>query len=714
MKKMRMRMKGIKEKLCYALAIGVSVFVLFFVIIISWCGYEIKNQCWSAQSEYGGDCVESLIKRLDDANKGFRARNDAIGVLGMLGDSRALPALKSYYTGHIPEREPLDQSLSQYELRKAIDLTSGGTHFIAWVMRAGLGGNKQQQRAVNAEMVVVSQQDDPYYSLAQTIAREENLRVVEEFTDVLPLTPMYIILVASPDNLTAERLAEIGYVLKNQDYYPALGIISGSTLQKAEQLWERRSLAGKGNHYVAGDVEILQSIYEPTIFNITDGETGKIELTRENLIEALQQADYFYWTRHTGPKDWSWNEEYGNWTENDQLLADDIPDLKPVVIYSLTCSSFRPWVENAIALGFVDQGAVAYLGFVNTPHYATVVKQGLSVPGITSWSEFPLGIVAQVHNKVTANIVFRSPQLFMLGDPRIYLSAEQPYRITSDTQKENGARTLEGKSDEKGVLAVKLENGSAYDFLSIKGLTSVSEGDIFYNNKLQTLNLGSDKYVLFLHDGGSFEIQLIEHVPLGWIVTDAVIDAFDFSWVALWLSTYADSNPHLLLLSLPVLIGILLVKLLKEKRSLKPYARVFVVALSIALLHLAYFLLRSDSYTVSDNLESHTTLQIALGTLGIFACVAGGLMIMKDAKKRRGKALGLIFTVLRQFWLTGFNLVFITILNVVTPVTRNTETWLLSYDAFWLSLIPLVVEGAVIFALYRYVILRDRIAEPIS
>jgi hypothetical protein len=145
-----MKIKNIKQKFFYAGAIGINIFLLFFVILCSWIGYEVKNQCQSAKREYlpvdrqvaDMDCVEALISVLNDENKDFRSRNDAVWSLGQLGDARALPTLQSYYTGNIPEREPLDKSISQYELKKAINLTSGGFNITSFVWRNGLLNNK--------------------------------------------------------------------------------------------------------------------------------------------------------------------------------------------------------------------------------------------------------------------------------------------------------------------------------------------------------------------------------------------------------------------------------------------------------------------------------------------------------------------------------------------------------------------------------------------
>ena len=132
-----MKIKDIKQTILYIGAIGVSIFLLFFVIACSWIGFDVKQRCRDAQSQYGGDCTESLIALLNDENRGFKDRNSAIWALGQLGDARALPVLRSYYTGKMPDREPLAKTISQYELRKAIKLANGGLNITSFMWRWG-------------------------------------------------------------------------------------------------------------------------------------------------------------------------------------------------------------------------------------------------------------------------------------------------------------------------------------------------------------------------------------------------------------------------------------------------------------------------------------------------------------------------------------------------------------------------------------------------
>lgn len=125
----------IKNKIVRDIALigvtSVSIFLLLFVITCMWIGFYVKTQCQDARREYGGDCVNALTSLLNDKNRGFRARNSAIWALGQLGDSRALPTLQRYHTVNMPPREPLDEVISQYELNKAINLTSGGNNLTA-------------------------------------------------------------------------------------------------------------------------------------------------------------------------------------------------------------------------------------------------------------------------------------------------------------------------------------------------------------------------------------------------------------------------------------------------------------------------------------------------------------------------------------------------------------------------------------------------------
>lgn len=130
--------KKIKKPIGFLVAIGVSILGLFFVVICTWIGVDVKTRCQEAKKDYKGTCVETLSQLLDDENQAFRNRNSAIWALGQLGNKQALPMLEKYYTGDIPDREPWNEVVSQYELKKAIKLLNDGKNITAIFWRYGI------------------------------------------------------------------------------------------------------------------------------------------------------------------------------------------------------------------------------------------------------------------------------------------------------------------------------------------------------------------------------------------------------------------------------------------------------------------------------------------------------------------------------------------------------------------------------------------------
>jgi hypothetical protein len=116
----------------------VLLFLITFFVSGLEIGREVKNQCKFAQKMYQESCPDSLILLLNDKENSYRSRNSAVWALGQLGTKQALPILRSYYTGELDSKEPLDSAISQHELRKAIGLTKGGFNITAFIWRHNL------------------------------------------------------------------------------------------------------------------------------------------------------------------------------------------------------------------------------------------------------------------------------------------------------------------------------------------------------------------------------------------------------------------------------------------------------------------------------------------------------------------------------------------------------------------------------------------------
>jgi hypothetical protein len=135
---MKINFKNTKDWLFYWAVVGAGFFVLFFLVSSTWIGYSVREKCLLAQGRYGGDCVEALMAHLEDESNPYGERNSAIWALGQLGDVRAVPTLRKYYTGNIPDRESWNGTISQYELKKAIKLAEGSLNVTAFVWRYDL------------------------------------------------------------------------------------------------------------------------------------------------------------------------------------------------------------------------------------------------------------------------------------------------------------------------------------------------------------------------------------------------------------------------------------------------------------------------------------------------------------------------------------------------------------------------------------------------
>lgn len=129
----------VRDLIIYGGSICLAIIIFLFLLSTNIIGYSVKEKCQLAKSKYSGDCVEVLITYLNDDQNDIRTRNSAIWALGQLGDDRATPVLESYYLNYNGERCDLDKELSQYMLKRAIKLSSGGLNITAPFWRFGSG-----------------------------------------------------------------------------------------------------------------------------------------------------------------------------------------------------------------------------------------------------------------------------------------------------------------------------------------------------------------------------------------------------------------------------------------------------------------------------------------------------------------------------------------------------------------------------------------------
>lgn len=110
---------------------GLGVIFLLVATLIAALIYihlTVLETCQDARKTFrAGDCADAMIHRIDSPEYSIEEKNHAIWMLGRLGDPKGLPVLNSLFTEVPEDREPLDEVISQYELKKAIDCIEMGT-----------------------------------------------------------------------------------------------------------------------------------------------------------------------------------------------------------------------------------------------------------------------------------------------------------------------------------------------------------------------------------------------------------------------------------------------------------------------------------------------------------------------------------------------------------------------------------------------------------
>jgi hypothetical protein len=471
--------------------------------------------------------------------------------------------------------------------------------------------------------LVLADPSDPYYSLAEKIAQYEALPIVHTLDQVLEQGPTFLLWVVSPAFLSDDALVEFGLAVRDRPSVISVGILSGSTQEEAHDLWWRAADV-KGEQIAAVSSANPHGHVEAKITLFDGGQTTVQPLTRANLLQSLQTADYLTFTGHGGTS-------FLAWDKGAQLRPADIPALSPTVIATASCNTFRPWEEDSIALAFIRQGAAAYAGFAYSPNAGYLIGAYRGVPFRYTWPGFPIGHAVQVQNHGTLQGFAQIPFYYLLGDPRIALQGNAPYRLVQSHAFED-TLTLSFAGAPSGVIPVRIPNGARYSFVKIPGISAAWEHDPFYNARLQMVNLGGDKLVLFAHEGGDFDLHLRPRPPWYWLVGDPLLDALDHTLL------YLQNSDRISLVAGGLALVPVLWLVLRKRASIHALLPAALTGLGFASLHGLYTLARLDRLTITSKSVQFTPLSL-VATFFLAGC---GAFLYVSAKSWRGRAIAVL------------------------------------------------------------------------
>lgn len=475
--------------------------------------------------------------------------------------------------------------------------------------------------------LVLASPDDPYFSLAEEIARAENLTLVHRVDDALALNPEFLLWVAAPARLTDRALADFGRALHARGASVSVGIISGSSIEQARALWQRAAHVRGARAFAVNGVFPSAQVFDGRIHAAHTNETQP--LTKETFIGILQQADYLTFTGHGGAGHLSL-------APNVLLRANDIPALPPVVISTASCQTFRLWRADSIALAFTDRGAAAYAGFVFSPNEGFVLGEFDGLSFRYTWREFPIGHVMQVQTRGTLRGFAAFPFYFLLGDPRIALQEQPPYTLVAD-RREDAYRVLEFRDAPAGVVPVRIADGARYRFVEIVGIASVSDDDVFYNARAQATNIGADKFLLFKHAGGDFTVRLYRETPLWWTMLTPLRNAFDGGLI------FLQPNGGAFFALGAGIIAWLIIGWRVRRRSASRgvWLRALFIGLGMAMAHGAYVYLRLEQVTLNEKPMVFDPLSL----IGTFVLFGGAAFWYLHARSWQGRVFALVWAV---------------------------------------------------------------------
>jgi hypothetical protein len=547
---------------------------------------------------------------------------------------------------------------------------------LALTVAAACSGNAFQSSspppAIPLESVVVCSPGDPLFPLAQEIAAKEQLQLVNDLSEAFRPGVEAVLWVISPERLSDQAMIAAGKLQMKSGLQAALGIITGATLEEARQLWERQGSLSAKRSFAVNAQYPAAGVMEGRILQAT-APLKTTNLTIDSLKQALRAADYLTFTGHGGGRSWSLEEGLS-------LRGADIPNLPPVVLSAASCQTFRPWVEGSIALAFVQKGAAAYAGFVFSPLEGYLLGEFDGLPFRFTSPGFTIGQVMQVQNRGTLRGFAPYPHYILLGDPRSSLNPFPPFQPDAD---ENlpGGRVIHYSDLPPGVIPLRIKGGARYTYLETPQ-TALSDGDLFFNARVQMLPVGDDRLVLVDHPGGDVSLSLREHPPMGWNMLDAMIDSLDYTLIFL---NHRDDVLVNLGAGLMALLAALWIILRRKLRGRWVLAAV-LVGIAAAGLHAGYALLRHSAVTVNAKPDLYNPIA-PLATL----LLAGSAYIFCiSARSRRGRLLGWVtalFPALAPFILT---LGMVLVINTVALIQLGAPIY--NFQILWG---PLLAGGVV-------------------
>jgi hypothetical protein len=511
--------------------------------------------------------------------------------------------------------------------------------------------------------VVLARPDSAYRPLAQEIAAFESIPLADSVTEALALAPTFLLWVVSPTELSDQTVTAFNLALNRTSSRPSTGVITGSTLGHARDLYQRATRV-KGDRAAAVLGELVFTTAQ-IVETVGERQQSQRLSGTADVLDVLKRVDYVHYAGHGGS---------GYWRplNNERITADDLSRLPPVVISTMSCQTTRIWERGSIGLRMVDEGAAAYSGFYYSPIAGFQIGEH-GGPFRHTWPEVPIGHVVEAMNAGARKGYARFPFHLLLGDPRIALRSEPPCRLL-DHGESGGVRALSCSGAPSGLVPVRIRGGARYAFVEISGSTAAWDREPFYNRRVQMATIGDDRILLVEHRGGDLQIKLRHRPPLVWLATDPLADALDDLLISKADRRHGGDVIPVVLAAIATLVAATRARRKRfERVHIVPAAAVGVIA---AVLHASYALARQGSLVVISKAIAFSPLA-AVGTGVLVGC---GAFFFLAARSWRGRLSGTVIAT-SVGWVGGvIALGITTVTNAAIASRTGIGVWIYKAD----------------------------------
>ena len=497
------------------------------------------------------------------------------------------------------------------------------------------------------DVVVLSHPHDPYRNLALEIASAESTTLVESLSEIASLGPMHVLWVTAPATLSDEEMIEAGLFLKDHPDI-AVGIITGSTPDRARALWRRAAEASGTRAAFAIAKDPRTGVGIPIGLTV-DRPQGRsvLPLTKASFATALTEMDYVTFAGHGGPSSLGLPNGV-------RFGTSDIPTLPPVVVATGSCNALRPWANRPLAVTFADSGAAAFAGFAYSPIAGYLLGQYRDLAFRQTWPGVTVGETIQLQNQGTLHAFARFPFFFLVGDPRLHLRSSIPYRVRRDTVL-GDERILELEDVASGVVPIRIPNAADYDFVRIPGLGSAAASDLFYNGRIQMMNMGEDRLLLVVQETPALTVILRRSAPGHRAVSRPLTDALDHTFVFLPQTGIPAPTLGVVVFLAVFLWGLKARKGDVRRASIKSLVAGGVPAAIVGL----YTLLRHNDVVVT----SKAITPSALVPIDFFFLFSAAALLFTLSRSWRGRTFAILLGAIPALGPAMFSLLGFTVMN---------------------------------------------------